>query len=169
MDVELKWHEKPTTQDQFDPRRGGMSHYLVDPGGLVLASVVPCDIHLGLWSVRTYVPLSRWVGYTIDAAAGRRLAELARTDRHPISRKGSRDRDRTPIDPHLPPKTCARCGKVAGDRLWCFDCERVQAPVVDVTPDPNLSRPQRCTCVLLHRSRLDDLGRKICSSCGGLR
>jgi len=165
MDVELKWYELTTTEDQLDPRWDKMSYYLVDPDGLVLASVVPCDIHPGLWSVRLYVPLGRWVGYTLTRQAGQRLAELARTDSHPLGRWG---RDKMPIETGLlPPKPCVTCGKPAGERVKCFDCERVEVPVVDVTPDPNLRI--RCTCSSKKKAVSGGSDGPVCPACGGRR
>lgn len=138
MDVELKWHERPLgVVDPADPWYGLNAHYLVDPGGLVLASVQPCDTYPGCWSVRTFVPLARWVGITVEADAGRRLAELARTDTHAISRW---TREHMPIEPGLPaPKPCVICGNpTVLDEAKCYDCTPRPKPVVDVTPDPQL-------------------------------
>lgn len=137
MDVELKWHEMETTTDPNDPRFDNPSWYLVSqPSGLVLAAVRPCDVYLGCWSVQTFVPVSRWVGITISPGAGRRLAELARADKHPISRYG---RDELPIEPGLPPAPpCVMCGKPAPiGRPKCLDCDPIK---VDVTP-PYMGEP----------------------------
>lgn len=134
MDVELKWHERPATLDPNDPRHGGISYYLADSGGLILAQVAPCDIYIGCYTVRTFFPESRWVGITVTVEAGFRLAELARTDTHPISRWG---RDQMPIEPGLePPKPCMSCGRPAFEgRAKCYGCDPI---AVDVTPDPKL-------------------------------